>query len=207
MQDCTLEEIICAWFSTQKGMSSYEVLDNSVRRGKVFKWEPARDDIWIFKTGHIDYIKTEELILRFEENFRKRLITEGDIKVLPIALINSKREVMLLTSLAIAHFRKNKEISQDNQKKIQKISLDINNQTKMIIESSPIELENVIIFKISMMDFPTILEFEEILTDLTLEEAFEGLLKSSSHYQLNDPKSATPKVLRVTLFDYDCDEN
>lgn len=218
MENCTLEEITCAWFAAQKDTPSYKVLNNSVRMGKVFKWEPARDDIWIFKTGHIDQIKIKEFISSFVKNFGEWMETEDNMRVSPLALIDSKGKVTYLTSLVFAHLRKIsdekrkregiEEINIFEQMKLQEVSLDIDRQTKTIIESSPTKLKDVIIFSISMMDSSTIVEIEEFLTELNYCPSYVGLLKSSSHYQLNDLKSATPHVvLHVTLFDYDCEEN
>ncbi len=228
IQDCTLEEIICAWFSTQNDMSrGHETLDNSIRRGKVFRWEPARDDIWIFKTGYIDQIKIEKFTSSFVEKFLESLETQdytigsSDLRIFPIALIDSKGEVKYPASSALASLEKIcqkerkeegiKEMNQEDQasykKKLQKISLDLDNQAKIIIESSPTKLKNVIIFDTSMMCYSTIVEIEEFLTELNYCPSYVRLLKSSSHYQLNDPKSETPQViLNVTLFVYDCDE-
>ena len=227
IQECTLEEIICAWFSAQKGMSSYEVLNNSVRRGKIFRWEPSRDDIWIFKTGYIDQIKIEEFTSSFVDKFLEYLditIGSSDLRIFPIALIDSKGEAKYPASSALAQLEKilkeegneqtMKELEEMNQeervsykKKLQKISLDLDNLAKMIIESSPTKLKNVIIFDTSMMCYSTIVEIEEFLTELNYCPSYVRLLKSSSHYQLNDPKSETPQVvLDVTLFVYDCEE-
>ena len=36
---------IFKWDFTQNDMASYDVLDNSVLRGQVLKWQPSRDDI------------------------------------------------------------------------------------------------------------------------------------------------------------------
>ncbi len=228
MQDCTLEEIICAWFSAQKGMSTYDVLNNSVRRGKVFRWDPTRDDIWIFKTGHIDQIKVEEFTSSFVDKFLESLETRdytigtSDLRIFPIALIDSKGGVKYPASLALTQLEKIlkeernedgiEEMSQEDrtsyEKKLQKISLDLDNRAKMIIKSSPTKLKNAIIFDTSMMCHFTIIEIEEFLTKLNYCPSCVRLLKSSSHYQLSEPKSETPQViLNVTLFVYDCEES
>ena len=149
------------------------------------------------------------------KNFGEWIETQTHMRVFPIALIDSKEEVRYLASPALTHLRKisneerqGEEINQEDQKKLQEISLDFDNQAKVIIESSPTKLRDVIIFITEMMDSSTIREIEEFLTKLKYCPSYVGLLKSSSHYRLNDPKSDTPQVwLHVTHFDYDCEKN